>query len=54
MNEHQDGVDQAVARLRRILDDHERSLEPERPFHLGIRRALDELDAFETEEFSAA
>ena len=54
MNEHQDGVDQAVARLRGILEDHERSGEPERPFHQGIRTALAELDAFEAGESSAA
>ena len=54
MNEQQNGIDHAVARLRVVLDEHERSEERDTPLHLGIRRALEELDAFEAGESSAA
>jgi hypothetical protein len=58
MNDSYDNVDrtfEAVARLRRLLREHDRSGEDDTPFILGIRGALDELDAYaERDESSAA
>lgn len=50
MSNLHDNVDhtfEAVARLRRLLAEHDRSGAPETPFSLGIRDALAELDAYE-------
>jgi hypothetical protein len=52
-----DNVDhtfEAVSRLRRLLHEHEAGGEPDTPFHIGIREALEDLDAAEWDESSAA
>lgn len=58
MSDTHDNVDhtfEAVARLRSLLRAHDRSGEPDSPFFIGIRDALDELDAYaERDEWSAA
>jgi hypothetical protein len=46
---------EAVARLRRLVAEHDRSGEPDTPFFIGIREALEDLDAHaERNESSAA
>ena len=58
MREMPDNIDhtfEAVARLRGLLREHERSGAPDTPFFIGIREALDELAAFgERDQQSAA
>ena len=58
MSETHDNVDhtfEAVARLRGLLREHELSGARDTPFFIGIRRALEELDAYgERERQSAA
>jgi len=49
MSNLRDNVDhtfEAVARLRRLLAEHERRGAPDTPFFAGIRDALLELDAY--------
>jgi hypothetical protein len=56
MRDAHDNVDytfEAIARLRRLLQEHERTGAEDTPFHLGIREALADLDA-ERGESSAA
>lgn len=58
MSDRHDNVDhtfEAVARLRGLLRAHDRSGDADTPFFIGIRDALDELDAYaERDESSAA
>jgi len=58
MSDKHDNADQileAVARLRGLLRQHDRSGVADTPFFLGIRDALVELDAYaERDEASAA
>ena len=58
MSQRHDNVDHtldAVARLRGLLREHDRTGEPDSPFFAGIRQALHELDAYaERDESSAA
>jgi hypothetical protein len=44
---------QAVSRLRRLLDEHEARGDADTPFHLGIREALEDLDAAEDQSTAA-
>lgn len=57
MSRTPDNVDhtlEAVARLRRLLREHELSGAPDTPFFIGIRAALDELDAFDERDRQSA
>ena len=58
MSDRYDNVDhtlEAVARLRGLLREHDRSGAADTPFFRGIRDALGELDAYaEREESTAA
>jgi hypothetical protein len=58
MTERYDNVDytlEAVSRLRRIIREHDAGGADDTPFHLGIREALQDLDArAERDESSAA
>ncbi len=55
MHDNVDHTFEAVARLRGLLRAHDRSGEEDTPFFIGIRDALEELDAYaERDESSAA
>lgn len=57
MSDRHDNVDhtlEAVTRLRGLLAEHDRSGGPDTPFFVGIREALDDLDAYDAGESSAA
>jgi hypothetical protein len=58
MSDRYDNVDhtlEAVSRLRRIIREHDAGGAEDTPFHLGIREALQDLDArVEQDESSAA
>ena len=57
MNDPHDNVDhtfEAVARLRGLLREHDRSGAADTPFFLGIRDALVELDALAERDESPA
>lgn len=57
MNDRRENVDhtlEAVARLRRLVAEHDRSGAADTPFVLGIREALAERDAYESAGESSA
>ena len=51
---HIDYTFEAISRLRHLLREHERSGEEDTPFHLGIRAALEDFDADDRGEATAA